>query len=127
MCSDWIYLKGKTDLKLDFFQQEVRRLTDSWSDTKIESVMFLLTEEMGELVHAIRKSRGTRWGHESEEVISPNAITEEFGDVLFLLARVSLILGIDLNVAASDVLKKIEQRMAQSPKTEKLENQKKQD
>lgn len=76
--------------------------------------MFLLTEEMGELVHAIRKSRGTRWGHENETPGSTNAITEELGDVLFLMARVSLILDIDLGEAASNVLQKIEQRISRS-------------
>ena len=75
--------------------------------------MFLLTEEMGELVQAIRRSQGKRWGHPNEDGKSREALTEEIGDILFLLGRMSLALDTDLGAAASSVLKKIESRSTQ--------------
>jgi hypothetical protein len=56
--------------------------------------MMLLTEEVGELAEAIRKSRGTRWGHEGEIAASEEAISDELGDVLFLLEDWHYFLGL---------------------------------
>ncbi len=96
------------------FQQNVDRLTRSWSDKKAEFMMLLLTEEVGELARAIRKTDKQRLGHENEAAGSRQDIVEELGDVLFLLARISLIAGVDLGDAAQAVLEKIARRIALS-------------
>lgn len=73
--------------------------------------MLLLTEELGELARALRKLGSTRWGHEDEAVGSKEDVVEELGDLLFLLARVALITGVNLEDAASAVVGKIERRL----------------
>ena len=89
-------------------------MTQSWSHHELEGMMLLLTEEVGELARALRKMRGQRWGHDDESVGSTENVMEELGDVLFLLARISVRTGTDLGDAAAAVLGKIERRMAQS-------------
>lgn len=100
-------------MDLASFQKEVAALTDSWADKKPELLMYL-TEEVGELARALRKVGAKRWGHEDEEAGSLEDVTEELGDVLFLLARIALISGIDLEDAATLVLGKINLRVSQS-------------
>ena len=107
-------LTGRQKLGLDSFQQDVERMTQSWSHHELEGMMLLLTEEVGELARALRKMRGQRWGHDDESVGSTENVMEELGDVLFLLARISVRTGTDLGDAATAVLGKIERRMAQS-------------
>jgi NTP pyrophosphatase (non-canonical NTP hydrolase) len=101
-------------LELAAFQEEVARLTDSWSDAKLVTMNLLLTEEIGELARAIRKLGTKRWGHEDESVGSKDNIVEELGDILWLLARISIISDVSLAEAAATVLRKIELRVAQS-------------
>lgn len=98
-------------MEIAAFQGEVDRLTGSWTHTDVASVMLLMTEEMGELVRAIRKSDGKRWGHADEKAGSLEDVTEEIGDVMFLLTREALACGVDLNESALTVLAKIEARV----------------
>jgi NTP pyrophosphatase (non-canonical NTP hydrolase) len=77
-------------MELESFQKQVGELSESWQEPKIAWLMMLLSEELGELVQAIRKSKGKRWGHEDEEVGSAEDISKELGDMLFLMARVAI-------------------------------------
>jgi NTP pyrophosphatase (non-canonical NTP hydrolase) len=99
---------------LNSFQKQVDRLTSSWSDARPESLMMLLTEELGELARALRKLGVKRWGHEDEAIGSKEDVAEELGDLLFLIARVALITGVDLDDAAFAAIGKIERRLAAS-------------
>jgi NTP pyrophosphatase (non-canonical NTP hydrolase) len=76
--------------------------------------MMLLTEELGELARALRKLGVKRWGHEDEAIGSKEDVAEELGDLLFLIARVALITGVDLDDAAFAAIGKIERRLAAS-------------
>ena len=103
-------------MKLHDFQQRVEDLTSSWDDTKspvsAQSMMMMMTEEIGELARALRKTHGERWGHAGEGVASQADVAQEVGDVLFLLARVALLSGVRMEAAAESVIDKIERRLA---------------
>ena len=58
--------------------------------------------------------RGQRWAHEEEVAGSDSDVSTELGDVLFLLARLALVSGVDLEGAASSVLEKIRLRLTRS-------------
>ena len=101
-------------MELAAFQQKVRRLTATWTDptepANTEAIVMLLTEEFGELVGAIRKTRGERSGHPGEGGGSTEDVAGELGDVLFLLARLALVSGVEMETAAAIVLEKINRR-----------------
>lgn len=101
-------------MELSGFQEKVYDLTHHWTDATPEGIMLLLTEELGELAQAVRRLGRKRWGHDGEAVGSRDDVTEEAGDVLFLLARICLITGVDLSEAADRVLGKIERRLSHS-------------
>ena len=102
-------------MDLSTFQSQVGELTATWTDPKsienTESIVMLLTEEFGELSRAIRKSRGARSTHPDEAPGSPDDVVDELGDVLFLLARLALVSGVDLDRAGSLVIDKIRLRV----------------
>jgi NTP pyrophosphatase (non-canonical NTP hydrolase) len=101
-------------VELSAFQQKVSNLTATWTDPKepanTEAIVMLLTEEFGELVRAIRKTRGERSGHPGEGVGSSEDVAAELGDVLFLLARLALVSGVEMETAAATVIEKINRR-----------------
>jgi NTP pyrophosphatase (non-canonical NTP hydrolase) len=105
---------GGNTLQLDDLQQNVSDLTKYWTDATLESILVLLTEELGELARAVRKLGVKRWGHEDEAIGSRQDVSDEVGDVLFLLARIANITGVNLEDGAVSVLAKIEARLARS-------------
>lgn len=74
-------------------------------------LLSLLLEEAGELAQAVRKTTGPRLGHPGEAGATIEHVEDELGDVLFLLARIALATGVDLERAAARVVAKIERRI----------------
>ena len=70
-----------------------------------------LAEETGELAQAVRLLAGPRPGRRGEVAATQAEIEDELGDCLFLLARIALATGADLEAAAWRVIGKIERRI----------------
>lgn len=70
-----------------------------------------LTEEMGELARSVRKHGRVRSGHPGEAPGTREAVLDELGDCLFLLARIAELAGVTLGDAGAVVLAKVQGRI----------------
>lgn len=96
------------------FQSTVQKLAETvWPESSGDAVHLfaLLLEETGELAQTVRKTAGPRLGHPGEVTATIEQVEDEIGDVLFLLARIALATGADLEAAACRVIDKIERRI----------------
>ncbi|TMD68690.1 MAG: nucleotide pyrophosphohydrolase [Chloroflexi bacterium] len=69
-----------------------------------------LTEEVGELAREINHSYGEKTKKASE---GEGSIVAEMGDILFILASLANSIGVDLDAAYEQVMKKYQHRDAQ--------------
>jgi len=69
-----------------------------------------LTEEVGELAREINHSYGEKTKKASE---GEGSIVAEMGDILFILASLANSIGVDLDAAYEEVMKKYQHRDAQ--------------
>jgi NTP pyrophosphatase (non-canonical NTP hydrolase) len=69
-----------------------------------------LVEEVGELAREINHRCGEKTPKDTEE---PGSLTDEFGDVLFAVATLANSLGVDLDEAFAETMKKIGVRDAE--------------
>lgn len=90
------------------FQELIKQLIveRGYNEETVPEVMMLLTEEVGELAKAIRKSNGQKT-HQDSKV---HDIAEELADCLWLIVDISNRLDIDLEQAFRDKEAKNSQR-----------------
>jgi NTP pyrophosphatase (non-canonical NTP hydrolase) len=69
-----------------------------WASESVSETMLLMTEEMGELARALRKTAGIQRDHEWEG----QAVAEELADVQLYLVHLANITGIELADAVTD-------------------------
>lgn len=98
-------------------QHEATRLAAIiWPDDRpgvplADALIARLCEETGELAQAVRRHGRLRFGHGDEVSGTELDVLEELGDVLFLLARIADLAGVELGDAAVAVVEKIQRRM----------------
>lgn len=97
-------------------QRMVAMAAQAWPDDATrtdmgDKLIARLCEETGELAQAVRRMGRTRWGHIGETEGGVEAVAEEIGDVLFLVARIAALAGTDLAVAAERSRAKMVDRM----------------
>jgi NTP pyrophosphatase (non-canonical NTP hydrolase) len=82
-----------------------------WADESAQDTLLLLTEELGELARAIRKSSGlARDGDWTQDPVET-----ELADVQLYLVHLANVLGVDLANAVSDKERTNAQRVARRP------------
>lgn len=105
-----------TQVELESFKQRVVDLASrAWPEDRpsasmADSLVAVLCEESGELARAVRSHWERRWGHPEETSATADNVTEEIGDLLFILARISQLCGVSLDDAATVVQDKISDR-----------------
>lgn len=92
-------------MELKEIQQRVDHWIGQWKEGYWSPLSNLarLTEEVGELARAINHLHGEKTKKKSEDDTN---ISEELGDILFVIVSIANSLNIDLEVAFEDTLKK---------------------
>lgn len=101
--------KGVTALQRYYKRIASRR---GWSDESAKDTMLLLTEEIGELARAIRKSEGLKRAGGYADV----SLLDELADVQLYLVHLANGLGVELEEAVTQKEKKNQQRHQKSVK-----------
>lgn len=106
--------------QLEQFKQEVTELAaqafphDVRGPQLADSLVARLCEETGEVAGEVRRYWRKRWGHPDEAQASSADVAAEIGDLLFLVARLADLCGVDLDEAQTMVLTKFKRRLAES-------------
>jgi NTP pyrophosphatase (non-canonical NTP hydrolase) len=81
-------------------QQYYRRISErrGWEDETAQNTLLLLTEELGELARAVRKTTGLR----RDGAYPPSAVEHEIADVQLYLVHLANTLGINIATAVTE-------------------------